>query len=266
MWRPDVLSVLWPFGRAGYLVRLGQASVQLWQGHGRAWQQLGSLPCQHLAFDQAPALGELLTTLLKDLPSGARVQVLADSKWMPVNFNLMGAKPLASQQVQALAKHRFAQVFGEQAHDWDIQTTYVSGDPHALAFACPSALQASLKQAIGAMSGLQPTFSWVWNQCWQSHVGSGDAWVLLEEQDRSLMALISGGKPIALQAAAPIFTNPLQLNQSLQTEALRCGVLTQTKLVHGVSFEAKAAMTAQSATTPMGGLRWQVLGHTEALA
>lgn len=258
MWRPDV----WPWSRPDpYLLRLGQAHVQLWQAQGKGWAAIGSLPSHHLAHDQHEALAALLLEAIQALPPGAKVQVVVDSKWMPVSLLLTGTRPLSRDQVQALARHRFVQTFGELASTWATQTDYVAGDLHALAFACPVGLQALLRRTLeDRLDGLQPTLSWAWRRAWAGHKGRGDAWLVLAEHDRSVLLKVSQGKACALQPAAPMVRSPSQVVEVLRTEAWRCGVVDDTLVVRGASFEPSPAWTSVPATDEF---HWQVFGARE---
>ena len=274
MWHPDK----WPLRRSPtYLLRLGQAFVQLWRANGRGWEQIDSQAVHHLAHDQYQALADLLPSITQELPQGAQVQVLADSKWMPVSLLLTGSKPLSKGQLDVLAKHRFAQIFGEQANGWSIRTTYVAGDAKAMAFACPIGLLTSLRHGIEAeqtdrpgkhrLNGLAPTLSWAWDQVGQSGAGKAGAgkagtWFVLAEQDRSILVCASKGQIQGLQPAGPTLQNPSHLDKVLSTEALRCGLLDEQYSVRGASFEPMPEMMPES---PSDAFRWQVLLAQESI-
>lgn len=258
MWRPD----MWPFAtRSPYLLRLGQAFIQLWQGQSGAWVQIASQPSHHIAHDQQQAMSDVIRETVQTLPVGAKLQVLADSKWMPVSLILTGQRPLSAEQMQTLARHRFAQVFGEHASHWAIQTDYVGGDTHALAFACPAGLLSTLREGLQTKQfGLEPTLSWAWQKGWPGHARRSGTWLVLAEHDRSVMVWASQGKARALQAAGPVFTSPAQAAKVMQTEALRCGVVEEVHSVSGVSFEALTSLMGNHASD---AFRWQVLGVAE---
>ncbi|MBC7701778.1 hypothetical protein [Aquabacterium sp.] len=275
MWRPEVWS-LRQFkqqltGQSPYLLRLGQAFMQLWRFNGHGWVQIGCLPVHHLGHDQYQAIADLLPGLTQALPLGASVQVLADSKWMPVSLLNTGKAPLSRNQVDVLAKHRFAQIFGESANHWTIQTSYVAGDAQAMAFGCPAGLQACLRQSLEAQqpngrgkycfTGLAPTLSWAWNEAWRAHVGQAGSWLVLAEHDRSILVWASKGQASALQPAGPILLNPAQVNQLLKTESLRCGVVEETCAVLGTSFEDLPSMKPPHMPE---GFQWRVFEVVES--
>lgn len=257
MWLPEV----WPFARQPcFVLRLGQAFIQLWKIDGRRWELIDSQEASHLAYNQHHAIADLLNSISRVLPIGAKLQVLADSKWMPVSLLQTGKPPLSSFQVAALARHRFTQIFGEQANGWNTQATYVAGDLQALAFACPTGLELALNQGLKTeqgktrFAGLAPTLSWTWDRHWRSSMSRASKWLILAEHDRSLWVLASKGQLKALQPAGPVIVNAQQITKSLQVEALRCGVADEIQEIHGASFEAMPAMT----TLPLpNGFQWQ---------
>lgn len=264
MWHPEV----WPYAyRPSYVLRLGQAFIQLWQLNGLRWKLVNSQEAGHLVYNQHQAIADLLPSISQTLPNGARVQVLADSKWMPVSLLQTGKRPLSKDQVTALARHRFTQIFGEQASGWNTQTTYVAGDVQALAFACHPDLEAALHQGLQTergknhFAGLAPTLSWTWDRLWRSSTSRARKWLVLTEHDRSLWVLAFRGQVKELRPAGPVLVSAQQIAKVLQTEALRCGVMDETKEIHGASFEAMPTMTAEPLPN---GYQWHAFEAIES--
>lgn len=264
MWRPK----LRPFNRQPeHVLRLGQTYAQLWQADGQGWTLLDSRSSHQLAHDQHQPLVELATSLTQTLPDRARIQVLADSKWMPLSMLLTGKPPLSGEQVDTLARHRFSQVFGDQTASWRIQTTYVAGDEQALAFGCPAGLEAGLRQNLKKrLCGLAPTLSWAWDY-WRSTAGHHGAWLALAEHDRSILVWLSKGKAAALQPAGPVPKNPNQFLRAMRTEALRCGVPIEARMVYGASFETMLDMAVSSTSDVASAeLQWHTFEAGKAVA
>ena len=260
MWRPDWL----PFFRPSPCVlRLGQAHFQLWQVNGRRLELLASRPSTHIRYNDYQAIADELAALGKDLPGATSVQFLADSKWMPLSLIATGHAPLSGVQIQGLAKHRFVDVFGEQAQTWSVQTNYVSGDTQTLAFACPDGLLTAVRQGQLQIQSMQPTLCWAWNQVWRHEAAKTDKWLVLAEHDRSVMARIANGRLIGLQPAGPLLTSTAQLAAALPTHALRCSLDETDHTALGVSLEPRPDMTQVS---PTAGIRWHAAGVTEVLA
>jgi hypothetical protein len=263
VWRLDWL----PFLRSPrFFLRLGAAQFQLWMRMDSRLELMASHDSQHIAHNRYAAVTDLLMHMRQDLPAGARVHVLGDSKWMPLSLLLTGRQPLASAQVRALARHRFSDVFGESAQAWDVQVDYVGGDTRALAFANPIGLMAAVRQGLGIdapgdfnklrLVGMQPTCSWAWHQGDVRKSGSANSWLVFAEHDRSIMARLSKGRIAALQASGPIVSNPGALSAVLRTEALRCGVVDEEHDALSVSFEPNLFPSCH-------GVRWRALGTTE---
>lgn len=297
MWRPEsglMVGRLAGWGawlpkglkRSEHLVlRLGQAQCQLWQSHGHGQsltlRLLANRAVNHIAHDQHAQLAQEVRQLLQEaLPADSaafRLQVLADSKWLPLTLLQTGRAPLSASQVQALAQHRFKEVFGDQALHWTIESNYVSGDTHTLAFACPAALLTNLRQALTSdalgsptsstaagpltssserlvrLESLQPTFAWIWNHA--PRLGSDPCYLVLAEHDRSVMAWIHKGRIKALQAAAPFMHCATDLAEHLPIQALRCGVTDQTTRAWGVALEGASQLTEVAPSNP--DVRWR---------
>lgn len=272
MWRLKQWGTPWrgrlfPARASRYVLRLGQAQFQLWQAVGRHLTLLTHRPAEHIGYNQFQAITDELDALTQTLPMGSGVQLLVDSKWMPLSLLSTGRAPLSSAQIQALAAHRFAQAYGEQAQGWRIQTNYVSGDEQTLAFACAAQLLSSVRQGLGLdapgssrqlrLQSMQPTFCWVWNRV-RGHETIKDGWIALSEHDRSVMAFITKGRVSALQPAGPILSTPAQLAAALPTQALRCGLIEEgSQQALGISLEPYVDKMQELVVS---GARWHAIG------
>jgi hypothetical protein len=256
---------------ARYVLRLGQAQFQLWRVSGRRLILQDSRSAEQIAYNQYQTIASELSLLTQALPAGAGVTLLADSKWMPLSLLNTGQAPLTHTQVQTLAMHQFAQTYGEEAQQWRIQTSYVSGDEQTLAFACAELLLSSVKQALDIESlgasrraqllSAQPTFAWAWNHVRSHEVRKSDEWLVLAEHDRSVMARIARGRVFAFHAAGPILRTPAQLAAALQVQALRCGLTDEGRQnALGVSLEPVAEKVP---VDPDSGVRWHAFGMHE---
>lgn len=279
MWRPEQGGKPWrdwllPARTSRYVLRLGQAQFQLWQVAGRRLILQASRSVEHIGYNQFQAIANEVIMLAQALPAGSGVQLLIDSKWMPLSLLTTGRAPLSNAQVQALALHRFGQTYGEDARGWQVQTNYVKGDAHALAFACSAQLLSSLRQALGLdmpspsrrtrLTGMQPTFGWAWDQVQGREARSGDDWLMFAEQDRSIMARIAKGRVLALQPAGPILRTPAQLASALPSQARRCGLIEEGPYqALGVSLEPYPNRLLD---TTVAEVRWHVIGTNESEA
>jgi len=260
VWHPE----LWPFTqRASHLLRMGQAFIQLWQADGRHWRLLDSRSAHHLDHNQYQPLVELVASLTRTLPEKNRLQVLADSKWMPISLLPTGKHPLSGDQLSTLARHRFLQIFGDEVNGWAIQTTYVAGDEQTMAFACPTSLESGLRECLKQqLNGLAPTLSWAWNHAWRSVARRHSACLALAEHDRSIFVWLSSGQTLAMQPAGPRAQNPGQLLKAVQIEALRCGVANDANAIYGASFESMPVMTTGPGSD---GLQWMIFEAEEVM-
>lgn len=279
MWRPDWLTHL--VRPQHVFVRLGQSQFQAWQASGGPSRLalLASTPSTHIGWADHTALSQALATLRQAIPSDARITVLTDSKWMPVSLLHTGRAPLSIAQVQALAQHRFAEVFGEPSRAWPVRCSYLSGQRHTLAFACPLELQQAIQQGLGILlsaaepatalkrhpqlMGLQPTLEWAWNHAWRAHATRADNWLLLAEHDRSILAYVVKNEIQALHAGAPLWHSPSEVAAGLPVHALRCGIGPGDISVLGISLEARPDM---SMVSPAQGVHWHAAQMVEASA
>lgn len=276
MWRPEQEGKPWrdwllPVRTSRYALRLGQAQLQLWQMAGRHLILQSSRSVAHVGYNQYQALADEVSTLAQALPAGSGVQLLIDSKWMPLRLLTTGLAPLSNAQVQALALHRFAQTYGDEARGWQVQTNYVKGDAHALAFACSTQLLSSLRQVLRLdmpspsrrtrLTGMQPTFGWAWDQVRGREARSSDDWLMFAEQDRSIMARIAKGRVLALQPAGPILRTPAQLAAVLPSQARRCGLTEEGPCrALGVSLEPHP----DDMLDTVADVRWYVIGTNKS--
>lgn len=275
MWRPKQGSSPWrdwlpPVRASRYVLRLGQAQLQLWQVAGRRLTLQASRSAVHIGHNQFQVIANEVAMLAQSLPTGTSVQLLVDSKWMPLSLLATGRAPLSGAQIHALATHRFVQTYGEQAQGWLVQTNYVSGDEQTLAFACAAQLLSGVRQGLGLdlanpsgrsrLQSVQPTFCWAWNQV-RGHEAREDGWLVMAEHDRSIMARVTKGRVLALQPAGPVLHTPAQLASALPVQAMRCGLVEEgPQLALGISLEPHADKMQQMAVS---GARWHAIGTNE---
>lgn len=266
MWRPSV-SILWRRS-ASLVLRLGHSHIQLWQsdikGQGK-FELLKSISLETLHFEGNGALSRLIGGLKEAIPNEAKITVVADSKWVPVMLLNTGKEPLSSDQVRALAQHRFSELYGHGASHWTYLTNYLSGDQHCLAFGCPldlgPAIQAGLdceetiKQSVDAsrtkvkLISLQPTFLWSWGVLQRKGIARDRCFVLMED-DRALIAFYEKGKITAFHPAGPQ-RSVSSLSSELPTVLLRAGMVDSPHSTMVATFEKllDSETSASDATT-----------------
>jgi hypothetical protein len=93
------------------------------------------------------------------------------------------------------ARARFAQVYGQVAHDWSIVMNPAPAGAGRLCAAVDQALVVALTNAVAAsalrLASVQPALMALFNE-WRRRIGD-DAWLVIAEQGRLLLAWISGG-------------------------------------------------------------------------
>jgi hypothetical protein len=230
------------------LVRIGQAQCQLWTRSFAGWALKAALPCQHLKPNQVQDLSSIVGQLLTELPAPVDVQVIVDSRWMPLSWVQIGTAVLAKPQMDALLQHRFADVYGEEARKWSCRSTYVSGDPWTFAVGIPERLLAAVAEACATelmdseakagrtrIIGVESSFTWAWNQT--PNRGRGGWCLAVLEQDRTLLATIKAGRLTAMNVAAPPLHDVTNLQAFLGVQWLRAGVTHPPQACTLVSWE-----------------------------
>ncbi len=198
--------------REDWLLRVGRAQVELWQGVPGALvlvarQDLGE-PLREL---HAGMLSEALTALwpqASGLPArGPVVTVIVESAWMPVVLLATGPRLWRSVEVMALAQHRFVEVHGPQAASWSVRVDHRPGEAHGLAFGIAPDVLAALQAASEArelvLAAVQPALVWGFNATRTLADTHEAGWWLWPEQDRHLLARVDRGSIQGLHPALP---------------------------------------------------------------
>lgn len=261
MWRPDWFGL----ARAEELIlRLGQGCFQLWKENGPGLALINSVPTADIAHDQHSKIGEALNALLGQVPPDATFQVLVDSKWMPVALLDIGQRPLSQERVQLFARHRFTELYGDQAKDWRIQFSYTPGDRYALAVACADALMAAITHALSKadvassrrITSVQSTLVWALNDHLDAAKGDEPLCLMLTEHDRTVLAFVIDKQLRGLHPCAPVIGGSASIRAMLHSSSLRCALVVGDCSVRIVSLEQPADMDMGRADT---NVDWRVL-------
>lgn len=210
---------------------------------GSAWQILFITDIAHTpAHTDDRPLQAALREVMQHLTSPSVITVLCDSRWAPLSMLQTGSRPLQQTQLQALVQHRFSEIYGARTVDWHYSIEYRAGDAQALAFALPNGLRTAIRQLTTPSDSkaheviIAPTFGWIWNTVWRKNAAR-NAWLIANEQDRSIVMRLKGGRCIALQPSGPHLTRTEEAMAAVQTEAKRFGIIDQIDNVSGFSFE-----------------------------
>lgn len=259
---------MWP--RKQCTLRLGRHSCQLWLRQGRQLQWLAKQDLQPAGESNTPyePMGLAIQHLAQYVPKQARVQVIADSHWLPILLLDTGRSPLTGEQVHALAMHRFTEARGETARSWQFMSNYLAGEPKALAFGCPTQLRqavaAGFSEHLGpsAFSGLQPTLNWAMQATNAEPGGQAACCTVLHEQDRSLLVFSKAHNLLGFHPSALLSMDPQQLVNEAKLLAWRCGVPARDWTFQVLSFdEQPRAKSSVMTTTP---LNWTTLASSES--
>lgn len=119
------------------------------------------------------------------------------------------------------ARMRFVQVFGEAANRWRVSLSPAAAGEGRVAAAVDQQLIDKLSQTMSGSSlrlrSVEPALMSQFN-AWRRQIGD-DAWVVLAERGRALIALVQGGEWRSVRAR-PLGESPLPLAQWLAQERL----------------------------------------------
>ena len=125
----------------------------------------------------------------------------------------------------AFARSRFVQVYGEAAQDWTLRLSPAPAGAARLAAAVDRTLIDRLGAAIGAsplrLDSVQPALMACFND-WRRSIGN-DAWLVLVERGRLLVALIANGEWRAVRAR-PVNGATVALADVIEQERLLLSV------------------------------------------
>jgi hypothetical protein len=168
-----------------------------------------------------------VAALLVRTPAVRAVDVVIESAWLPVLPIEPGPMLLGRAPVEALLRHRVAQVYGTEPGDaWALMLDHRAGERHgvgyALSAATRSALMVGASDAKCEIASLQPALAWGRKRLGRQVPAT--CWFAWMEQDRMLLAYMLRGRVQALNAAAAGFRDAAQARRVVEVEAVRQGV------------------------------------------
>jgi hypothetical protein len=131
------------------------------------------------------------------------------------------ARLVTEQEQLEFARMRFAQVYGEAATGWTLRLSPVPAGRTRLAAAVDSALLQAIGGALAAsplkLVSLQPALMAQVN-AWRAKIGD-NAWLVIAEQGRLLIAWISGGEWRSVRSR-PLNGEAVRLSAVMEQERL----------------------------------------------
>ena len=184
------MSLLWRSKQ----IRIGLAPHCICVSGARSRELAANDGSWHAALDALPSVlaGE----------KGEACVVIADQfvryTLLPWNETLKSA-----DQWTALARHRFAALYGPRAAEWDVRVTETSPMGPRLAVAVDRELLMKLMESTAASNvrliSVQPFLVAAFNRI-RKHVGNGSCWIVVEEPGRLTLALIQRGMWVAIRS------------------------------------------------------------------
>lgn len=263
---------MWPlnlfsrFSRPTLVVRLGASELQLWSRHANVLALVKAISCTDIRGGQWDTLNNSLKKLLAEINPGSAIDVIVDTKWMPMSLLSVGVRPLNRQTLDALAHHRFSDIFGDHTKTWQVQVDHLPGEAHGLAFACPQELMDAIQHAVGEqtegqnrskLNSIQSTFYWVSNSCITGREKAPSSCVVVREQDRSIFAFLRRGQIVGLYPMGPMIDHrPIDLAKEADILAMRCALVFDELPIRALSIEAMADSIYSESS-------WTILQHEE---
>lgn len=210
MWRPEWL-MRW-LKRRAYLCHVSRCGVSLFYeapgaklGHLR-W--IDTVKIDGARPDDAE-LVKALEALFQRQAIAGQVSFVFDSYWCPVLQLEMPEPWFSRQEVARLGQHRLKRYFGPAAEHWRVVLDFRVGQTVATVHAMPSSI-ARLLTTLGAqhpglrIPSAQSSLAYVSNQLtMMERLRSRRRAVVLEESDRTVVALCVGASVTALHPALP---------------------------------------------------------------
>lgn len=219
------------FKRSQAVLHLSKHEATIWSSQGTRLSMVDRMALQDANLLQLDPLAASLQSWPGAQVGPARWHVVLDSAWMPMTHLDARQQHWSIDEVNALACHRWASLYGAASGPWHAQTLFLPGDPQAWAFGMRGRLKAVLAQWIeqqqhGRLSSLQPSVLWA-----TMHERSDDippsavrVWC---EQDRCVIHQQAHAQWTLLDPAADVPESPA----ALRTMLSRAGVVT-TQPVH----------------------------------
>lgn len=231
------------------IVRLGANELQLWSSKSGLLFLEKTHSCSEVRFGQWDLLTDSLTELLAEVSPNVLVEVIVDTKWMPMSLLCLGLRPLTRRTIEALTRHRFSDIYGERAKTWRVQVDYLAGEYYGIAFACPHELIEGINLAVGIrkesrskLSSIQSTFIWVNNAFIRGRERAERSCIVLREQDRSIFTFLSRGTLIGLHTSGPLIDrHSIDLRREADHLAKLCALSFESCPIQLYSIEAVVA-------------------------
>ncbi|MGQ0750120.1 MAG: hypothetical protein ACT4PS_06255 [Betaproteobacteria bacterium] len=168
------------------------------------------------------AAAQALPRLLEE--SGARrphVTIVLSNQF--VRYALLPWNPAIKRNAEwlALARHRFATVYGNAAETWVMRVSSTGSEAPRIASAIDAELLAALEAAISSLATLvsvQPSLAAAYNRL-HTLIGRESCWLAIEEQERLTLGLLERGVWRAIRSRRRERTSRTTLAEILDRES-----------------------------------------------
>ena len=168
---------MWPLRprRMREVVRVGRNRVERWVQRSQGLMLIGHQDMDLSSEHRNDALAKAVSALFKDDEPGIapsrHVDLVLESAWLPAILLDVGPTLWSTRQVEALLRHRLAQLYDERddpVSAWSVQLDHRAGDLQGLGYALAPSVRDALAKAAAAAglrwASLQPAFAWGWQR------------------------------------------------------------------------------------------------------
>lgn len=251
---------MWRLERQRDVLLVGRLRVERWApGPGGRLVRAKAVDLMAGPLPEPQALEPSIGTVLE---GGSRaVDVVVESAWLPVIAVRTGQALWARSSVEALARHRLAEGFGDligaegrsAQSAWDIVVDHRPGDEVAVAYGLPQGVSSAIERAVTGpgvhLRSMQPALAWGWQEA-----GSRAGWWVWLEQDRAHVCHVTRGRIDAMNAGAMFPADAASCQRLLAVEGIRQGLAdTAVAKVAGLELPFASPADGSLVVTSLGG-------------
>lgn len=230
--------------RPHVLMRVGANSLQVWlQERSLTLRLLREFAIEGSVTSPAK-FDESLLAAQNEIPDRAIVDVVMDSKWMPLCWLPLGRQAIGAEARKAFADQRFTQIFGDVATGWIKQVDFYPGSRGAIAFACANELIHRISSAVKSkpdrrlsLRSIGPTYGWLSQLASRFHHDNLSC-IVFTEQDRTIYTFQKRGKIVGIHPCGPKISNMSSSpDVSAKQMARQCALVLDSSDAVGFALE-----------------------------
>lgn len=232
---------MWPIDRwrDAVVLRVCRDAVERWEPAASGLCMRAGEPLARPM--DAGALETAVTRLFAPAaPAPRRVDVVAESAWLPVVPLGTGAGRGDLAGMEALLSERLAAFFDgadDPVADWTLLIDGLPGEAGACGYGLRPRVHEALARGLRAgactPASVQPAWTWARRHASQRGVRRHSGWWLWQESDRTLVARLERGRVLSLHPAAAPVDAHAQVRDIVAAEAARLGADARAPVLAG---------------------------------